>query len=186
MVIRMREAGLKPTGCNAAIRALNAYLKWAGSPHHIKQMKEPEFIPQTFTTEQVRLFVQWRPQGFYERRLHLLVLLLLDTGARISEALALRVTDADLDDLLFTFTGKGRKQRRTPCSIELRKTLYRYNRDFNKQTYDWLLSTKDGRRLGRCVALRDVKRLCTRLGFNPPTRTLHAFRHYAEFRTMPN
>lgn len=31
MVIRMREAGLRPTGCNAAIRAINAYLKWAGS-----------------------------------------------------------------------------------------------------------------------------------------------------------
>jgi integrase/recombinase XerD len=25
--------------------------------------------------------------------------------------------------------------------------------------------------------LRDVKLLCKRLGFNPPTRTLHAFRH---------
>jgi integrase/recombinase XerD len=25
--------------------------------------------------------------------------------------------------------------------------------------------------------LRDVKRLCKRLGFQPPARTLHAFRH---------
>ena len=25
--------------------------------------------------------------------------------------------------------------------------------------------------------LRDVKRLCRRLGFDPPARTLHAFRH---------
>ena len=32
MVVRMREAGLKPTGANAAIRSINAYLKWAGSP----------------------------------------------------------------------------------------------------------------------------------------------------------
>jgi len=31
--------------------------------------------------------------------------------------------------------------------------------------------------LGRCICLRDVKRLCVRLGFDPPRRTLHAFRH---------
>ena len=28
-VIRMREKGLKATGCNCTIRAINAYLKWA-------------------------------------------------------------------------------------------------------------------------------------------------------------
>ena len=28
-VLRMREAGLKETGCNAAIRAINAYLHWS-------------------------------------------------------------------------------------------------------------------------------------------------------------
>jgi len=33
MVVRMREHGLKPTGCNAAIRAINCFLRWAGSPH---------------------------------------------------------------------------------------------------------------------------------------------------------
>ncbi len=31
-VLRMREKGLKATGCNSAIRAINAYLKWSGSP----------------------------------------------------------------------------------------------------------------------------------------------------------
>ena len=29
--LRMREKGLKATGCNSAIRAINAYLKWPGS-----------------------------------------------------------------------------------------------------------------------------------------------------------
>jgi len=36
MVIRMRERGLKETGCNAVIRSVNGYLNylnWAGSPH---------------------------------------------------------------------------------------------------------------------------------------------------------
>jgi len=190
MVVRMREAGLKPTGCNAVIRAMNAYLHWASSPSgsdskcgagcthpHVRQMKEPEFIPQTFTLEQVRLLVEWKPSGFFRRRLHLLVLLLLDSGARISEALGLRVSDVSMDDLLLTFTGKGRKQRRTPFSLELRKVLFKYIRDFGKQPHDWLLSSKGGDQLGRCVCLRDVKRLCDRMGFPAPSRTLHSFRH---------
>lgn len=40
-VIQMREKGLKATSCNAAIRAVNAYLKWTGSPHKLRKLKEP-------------------------------------------------------------------------------------------------------------------------------------------------
>ena len=29
-VMRMREKELKATGCNSAIRSINAYLKWSG------------------------------------------------------------------------------------------------------------------------------------------------------------
>jgi integrase/recombinase XerD len=46
-VLRMREKGLKATGCNSAIRAINAYLRWSGSALKIPQLKEPEFILPT-------------------------------------------------------------------------------------------------------------------------------------------
>jgi hypothetical protein len=39
-VIRMREKGLKPTACNNRIRAVNAYLKWAGSSYRATKLKE--------------------------------------------------------------------------------------------------------------------------------------------------
>src|ERR1700737_2955236 len=79
-VMRMREKGLKATGCNSAIRAINAYMKWSGSPLKIPQMKEPQIVLPTFTAAQVSRLVNWKPKGFYQRRLHLLVLILLDTG----------------------------------------------------------------------------------------------------------
>ena len=88
-------------------RAVNAYLKWTGSTLRVPRMKEPQFILPTFNMPQVQRLIGWKPRSFYERRLHLLVLMLLDTGCRISEALSLRVEDCDLDNLLLVLNGKG-------------------------------------------------------------------------------
>ena len=176
-VLRMREKGLKATGCNSAIRAINAYLRWTGSDLKIQPLKEPKLILPTLTPQQVRLLVSWKPRGFYQRRLHFLVLVLLDTGCRISEALGLRVRDIDINNLLVTLDGKGRKQRVVPISFELRRIMFRYCADHERKPDLLLFSTQTGTRLGRRNALRDVKALCNRLGFNPPGRTLHSFRH---------
>ena len=185
LVVKMRERGMKATGCNAATRAINAYLHWAsgsqgkcggGCRHpHVKPMKEPEFVPTVFTDEQVKKLINFSGRKFFERRLHLMILILLDTGARISEVTGLKVADVDMDNLLLTLTGKGRKQRKVPFSLELRKVLYRYMRDFSPTRL--LLASRSGDELGRGTALHEVKRLCKRLGFEPPARTLHAFRH---------
>jgi integrase/recombinase XerD len=186
-VCRMREKGLKATGANAAIRAINAYLHWnsksarkcgAGCTHpRVLSLKEPSVVLPTFSAAQVKLLISWKPKGFYERRLHLLVLILLDTGCRIGECLTVHVKDIDFDNLLVTLTGKGDKQRVVPFSFELRRHLFRYVSEYGKKPDELLLSSKFGTKVGRNVALRDVKRLCARLGFKPPARTLHAFRH---------
>ncbi len=188
-VLRMREAGLKETGCNAAIRAINAYLHWNSGTEHkcgagcthprMHQLKEPQNILPSLTEAQVKLIVNWKPKpkSFHERRLHLLALLLLDTGARISEALTTRVSDVDLDNLLITLDGKGRKQRVIPISFVLRKALHRFVADFSLKSNSMLFTTAEGVPVRRMTALRSIKLLCERLGFEPPARTLHSFRH---------
>jgi integrase/recombinase XerD len=176
-VMRMRERGLKATGCNNRIRAVNAYLKWSGSAQRVPKLREPQFILPTFTLPQVSLLIGSKPKTFCGRRLHLLVLMLLDTGCRISEALSVRVGDCDLDNLLVTLNGKGQKQRRVPFSFELRKAVFRHMREFCQQPQLLLFATGQGCKLDRHVMARDVKRLCKSLGFDPPARTLHAFRH---------
>jgi len=175
-VMRMRAKGLKATGCNSAIRAINAYLKWSGSSGRIAQLKEPQLILPTLSAVEIKKLVAWKPVGFYHRRLHLLVLFLLDTGCRITEALTLRVSDVDMANLLVTLDGKGRKQRVVPFSFELRKALHRFVSEYRKPDR-LLFASRNETQLGRRVMLRDVKLLCGRLGFTPPARTLHAFRH---------
>jgi integrase/recombinase XerD len=189
-VLRMREKGLKATGCNSAIRAINAYLHWNTAGTEIKcspackhlripQLKEPQLILPTFAPTQVTRLVNWHPKAkiFWQRRLHLLILFLLDTGARVGEALSIRVREIDFDNLLLTLDGKGRKQRVVPFSFELRRATFRYIADFHRKPDNLLLATRNETKLGRRVMLRAVKHLCDRLGFQPPARTIHAFRH---------
>ena len=149
LVLSMRESGLRPGGCNAAARAINAYLSWLGSPHRAPLMKDPVVAQRTFTADQVRLLVH----SDYDPRLRSLVALMLDTGCRISEALSLR--SEDIGDGTLTLHGKGGKDRVVPFSVR------------PQPPYPWT----------RHMALRLVKRQCRALGFEPPPRTLHAFRH---------
>lgn len=187
-VMRMREKGLKATGVNCAARAINAYLHWSssggekkcgpGCAHlRVPKVKEPELVLPTFTASQIKSIVRWKPRRKCQRRLHLLMLILLDTGCRITEALTLRLCDIDMDNLLVTLDGKGRKQRIVPFSFELRKALHRHITEFARKPDLLLLASRNETQLGRRVMLRDVKRACKRLGFTPPARTLHAFRH---------
>jgi integrase/recombinase XerD len=161
-VIRMREKGLKATGCNSVFRAINAYLRWAGSPFKVRPLKGPQFVLPTFTEQQIKRLVTWKPKGKYPRRLHLLVLFLLDTGCRISEALGVRVRDIDFDNLLVTLDGKGRKQRVVPFSFELRRAMFAHCKDLGPDHL--LFASRTHTALGRRVVLRDVKLLCIALG----------------------
>ncbi len=176
-IVRMRERGLKATGCNSRLRCINAYLRWTGSALKMPRLKEPQLVLPTFTAAQIALLVNWKAKGFYPRRLHLLVLILLDTGCRITEALTLRVSDVDFDNMLLTLDGKGGKQRLVPFSFPLRKALFRFVAEYTRKPNNLLLASRSETLLGRRVVLRDVKLLCRKLGFEPPVRTLHSFRH---------
>jgi len=182
----MREAGLKASSVNCHLRSINAYLHWssagpdkkcgAGCQHlRVPKLKEEEYVPATYSAKQAEALIRWKPKGYFQRRLHALVLTLLDTGTRLDEVLSLRVQDCNLDDLLLT--GKGRKQRIIPFSMELRRHLARFILDFRPQPHQLIFSSKQGRKLGQRNALRDIKNLCIRLGFEAPRRSIHATRH---------
>jgi integrase/recombinase XerD len=187
VVIRMRERGLKETGVNILIRGINSYLHWrsgserkcgAGCTHpRIRQLKEPKEVLPTFTNDQVKRLITWRPKNDQERRLHLIILTLLDTGCRVSEALNVTVRDIDLDNMLVLLNGKGAKQRLVPISRELRSSIVRYCKDRSRITDDRLFATRTESLLERGNVSRDLRLLCRELGFTPPRRTVHAIRH---------
>src|SRR5437879_9386963 len=69
--------------------------------------------------------MKWKPKGFCQTRLHVKVLMLADTGCRISEANELQWLEVDFDNLLLKLHGKGAKDRLIPFSFELRRHLWR-------------------------------------------------------------
>lgn len=93
---------------------------------------------------------------------------------RVEEALQLKRTETDFDNLVFRVRGKGNKERIIAFSYGLRKTLYVWSR---KHEHLYLFPTVDGGRLMRRNVLRDFKALCKRLGFTAVPRSIHALRH---------
>jgi len=174
LVVKMREAGLSPTSCNARLRAIAAYLNWSGSTVRVQKLKEPIRVLPMFKIEDIAKLAKWKPQTAFLRRVQLLTLMMVDTGCRISELLTLTWDSVDFDNCLVTVLGKGDKQRIIPFSIELRRYLYKF-----KQSSQFRLVFATN--VGTAMQIRNVHRAvgnaCKQLGIEAPVRKLHAFRH---------
>jgi integrase/recombinase XerD len=187
-VIHMREY-LAPTTCNISIRSFNAFLSWLYENEYtekhlkIKQVKEEKKVLKTFSEEQLRLILSWKPATDTERRLHALLCLLVDTGIRIEEALTLAVRDVDFDNLILTVRGKGNKQRVVPMSLELRKVLWRHR---NKHTHEPLFATRSGGRCSYHNMLRDFQALAKELGIKDVRVSFHTLRHTFAYNYVRN
>jgi integrase/recombinase XerD len=144
VVIRMREAGLKASSVNCRLRSINAYLKWNKSGFKIPKLKEPKVVLSIFGKNEIRTFASWKPKNDYDRRLSVLVLMLADVGARISELLTLKWANVDFDNCLVKVCGKGDRERIIPFSQEMRKHLYRLKQIAK---FDLVFCTKEGRPL---------------------------------------
>jgi integrase/recombinase XerD len=59
-VLRMREAGLKPSSVNCRLRSINAYLKWTGSVLKVPKLKEPSLTLPVFSQQDIQKFMAWK------------------------------------------------------------------------------------------------------------------------------
>lgn len=130
-VIGLRERNLRPVTCNTYIGAMNAFCRWLHEEGHatervrLQKLRVEQRVLSLLDERQMKVLISFKPKTYRETRLHVAVLLVLDTGLRISEALGLRESDIDVDNLILKVFGKGQKERLVPFSPELRKRLYR-------------------------------------------------------------
>ena len=183
--------GNKPVSINTYLRCLKAFLNWCHQEGFIEQpiklswLKEEEKILQTLSSEEIKRLICYSPRrtgkvnrfgGPTEARTYTIACLLLDTGLRISEALALTTDDADFDNLVLKVRGKGGKQRLVPFSLEMRKRLWRYRAKVDSQS-PRLFCTRNGTQLSQRDMERDLKKLGRRVGITGVRMSPHTFRH---------
>jgi integrase/recombinase XerD len=179
-IAELRDKGVSAVSVNTYARAINAFLKWAHDEGHvparvrIPRLKEEKFLLATLTSSHVDHLLRWKPKSASANRVHTLACLLLDTGVRANEALSLRRSDVDLDNLLIRVKGKGQKDRVVPMSFELRRILYRWT---TKHTFDLVFPTARGTKQGQRNALRDFQLMGRALGISGVRFSFHTMRH---------
>lgn len=182
-VVSLRQRDVKPISCNTYIKALNTFCLWLHEEGHLSErvalspLKFEKRLIETLTDEQMKTLLSVKPHRFDQWRLHAIVCLLLDAGLRIEEALTLRVSDLDLDNLLVTVFGKGRKERRVPFSFELRKVMFRYEKVRTKQCArcELVFPSREGTHWDQRNSLRGLHLLQERLALK--TFGWHRLRH---------
>jgi integrase/recombinase XerD len=179
-VIEMRKSGLSTSGMNDYIRGFNVFLTWLFENEHtpthlkIKRMKEEQTVIETFSDPQLEAIIGYKPKNDFELRLHTLLLTAIDTGCRIEELLTLTRQNIDFDSLVIKVTGKGKKERIVPISIELRKAFFKLLRTHQ---FELVFCTQRGHSLGYRNMLRDFKELGKKLGIKGVRVSFHTLRH---------
>ena len=80
-----------------------------------------------------------------------LVLLLLDTGCRVSELCGIKIADIDIDTRTIKVFGKNAKERNVYYSTTTAKSLWKYLATFRDETNKagWLFTNLSGKQLSR-------------------------------------
>jgi integrase/recombinase XerD len=152
---------------------------------NIPKAHEPQRITRTFTEAQLKaLFAAMDPTSFRGLRDRALGLLLLDTGARLTEALNLRLADLDLREGRARIIGKGDREAFLGLSARLRSELRRYLRvrkaaleGIERADSQWLFPNQDGNRLGSRAAEQGFRRYGEAAGIDDVRCSPHTLRH---------
>ena len=130
-----RSAHVRPHRVNHYLEAVDRFYRWLIAQGYamdnpaaeIGKMREPKKLIHSFTeAEVIALLRQPDTRTFIGLRDYVFMLLLLDTGLRLSEALGLTMDDIDTQEQTLKVMGKGSKERRVGFSDAFLRELVPY------------------------------------------------------------
>jgi len=186
-----REYGkLSPFTIQGKIRALKAFWSWLFKEEHIDSNplaglplpKVPKNMIVILEKEQIiqllKAIDKYTPLG---ARNYTILLLLLDTGLRISELTRIKMTDITLTQGYIKVIGKGQKERLVPFSARTKKELIKYINHYRLNSCgidsSYLFPTKDGDNISVNCVQQMIKRLAIKAGLKDIKCHPHIFRH---------
>jgi len=181
---------LSPFTIQGRIRALKAFWSWLHREAHIDSNplaglplpKVPKNMIDILEKEQIiqllRAIDRYTPLG---ARNYIILVLLIDTGLRISELTSIKMTDIDLTQGYVKVIGKGQKERIVPFSTYTRKELMKYTKRYRLSLCgidsSYLFSTKDGDNISVNCVQQAIRRLALKAGMQNVKCHPHIFRH---------
>jgi integrase/recombinase XerD len=148
----------------------------------LKLPKVPRRVMPTFSGDELR-----RMLGLLDRKTalgfrdYVVLLVLLDTGIRLSELVMLETRSIDFGQSCFPVKGKGGKERLVPFGTEVRRALRRYvgsyrQEPLHRETREVFLSARGLPLRARAVQSM-ISRLGERAGIVGTRCSPHTFRH---------
>jgi len=168
-------------------RRLKTFFRWCAQERIcediaaiIRRPKTEQKLIQPLAVSQVKgMLALCRGDSFVNWRDGALLRLLLDSGLRISEALALTPSDVDIENRrVFIQHGKGQKQRIVPMGPRTARTILGYIRLRTQITTSStrLFLVEGGNPMNRRHAHQQIARIAKRAGIDEPVGP-HRLRH---------
>lgn len=140
----------------------------------LKSPKIPKKLPNYLSEEEIsKLFYSIDTSKNLGKRNYLLLLLLYDTGVRVSELINIRINDIDFENKTIKIIGKGDKERLVYFTSDDLAVILDYLRENNK---NYLFSNQKGTPITRNEVYNIVVRCCEEAGINKHV-TPHMIRH---------
>ncbi len=172
------------------VRAIKTFWGWLYSEEYVDKNalakfslpKVPQLILKTLTGEQIEIILNAIGHGSsQEMKYRCIVLLLLDTGLRISELVSIKNDDIDLIHGFITVLGKGQKQHFVPISSLTRKELTKYIKYYRQglcsEESSYLFPTSNGEKVSATSVRQYMRRLCIKDELDGIKLYPHLFRH---------
>lgn len=151
----------------------------------VEAPRRPDPFPKALTVDEAIALVEAPGrETAAARRDSALLEFLYATGARVSEAVGVDVTDVDLTDRVVRVTGKGSKQRLVPVGAKAVEAIEAWLPDrlqliSRRSAGDPLFINLRGGRLTRQGAFDIVRKQAIRAGIDPTRVSPHVLRHSA-------
>lgn len=170
--------------------ALRAFFNWvvkegflAVSPLTMVKVHKPKpRVIQPYSSEQIKKMLQvcefdcQHNAKFLGSRDRAIILILLDSGLRLSELANIKLQDIDTDRGWIKVTGKGNKERIVRIGKTAQKALWRYLMYRGEDDKQELWLSEERRPLQSSGIQSSINRLKKRAGVNE-TGCVHKFRH---------
>lgn len=194
-----QERECKPSYINDLLKAVKCLFAYAYNEGYIStkvtknvhNVKEPRVLIHTFSEREIKDMIEYyRGSNYLDIRNKLILMLLFDTGIRISELMNLK--PEQIRDSYILIYGKGRKERIVPKSPIISKWLIKYfvARDkqfFCREAEDYVFLSKNGRKLTEEAICKFMKQAAIAVGVNPKVRVSpHTCRHTFAHQQLKN